>query len=143
MKKICALLVVVTIGLLFTACRVKEAYDFLNPIDEISEISIVAISFDENNQVIQTELRKLEDTSAFLDDFRSLNCYVYFGDPTGVVVEGEEDTVIKISYQNSEYELINWKGQAEDTLEKGFNFYAGYNVFDKDQFEALIEKYIS
>ena len=78
-----------------------------------------------------------------VNDFKDVNCYTYFGDPTGVVVEGEEDTVIKVSYQNGEYELINWRGQAEDTLEKDFSFYAGFSVFDEEQFEDLLMKYIN
>ena len=123
------------------ACRVRENYAFLDSVDEISEISIVSISFDENNEVVQTKIRKIEDTEAFLNDFKAVDCYTYFGDPTGVVVKGKEDTVIKVSYQNGEYELINWRGQAEDTLEKDFSFYAGFSVFDEEQFEALIEKY--
>jgi hypothetical protein len=141
MKKTLLGLFVLLICCFVSACRVKETYDFLNATDEISDISIVAISFDENDEVIQTEIRKIDNISAFLDDFKAVSCYIYFGDPTGVVSEGKEDTVIKITYQNGEYELINWKGQAEDTLEKDFNFYAGFSVFDEEQFEALITKY--
>ena len=143
MLKRIAILFVAIIGFALAACRVRENYDFLNATDEISEISIVSISFDENNEIIQTEVRKIEDTTAFLNDFKDVNCYTYFGDPTGVVVEGEEDMVIKVSYQNGEYELINWRGQAEDTLEKDFSFYAGFSVFDEEQFEDLLMKYIN
>ena len=70
-------------------------------------------------------------------------CYTYYGDPTGVTPEGVSDTVIKISYVNEEYELINWTGQAKCTTENGFRYYAGYNVFDENQFEALIEKHLT
>lgn len=143
MKKCLMILFVVIMCIHFGSCRHEETYRFLNSTDEISKISLVAISFDENEKVIQTEIQKISDTVAFLDDFRDVNCYTYYGDPTGVTEEGVEDTVIKISYANDEYELINWMGQAVYTQERGFIYYAGYSVFDKDQFNALISDYLT
>ena len=92
--------------------------------------------------MIEEKVQQVEDQKAFIADFRDVNCFTYYGDPTGVTPEGVEDTVIKILYKNDEYELINWKGQAEYTSEKGFRYYAGYSVFDEQAFEALIEEYL-
>lgn len=126
--------------LLLVSCRNSEAYEFLNPTHEIAEITIVNILFGENCDLIEAEIKKIEDTSTFLKDFQKVNCYTYFGDPIGVTPEGVEDTVIKISYANGEYELINWNGQSKYTAEKGFNYYAGYSTFDEQQFESLMAK---
>ena len=129
--------------LFFASCRHKETYAFLNSTDKIVGISVVKISFSDNGEVIQTEVREIKDTKAFLDDFKGIDCYTYYGDPLGISEEGSEDTVIKIFYENDEYELINWLGQAKYTCENGFSYYAGFSVFDEMQFEALIEEYLS
>lgn len=141
MKKGLAIFITILICFLAVSCRHEETYSFLNSPDKISGVSIVTISFNENGGVIQTEVQKIDDINVFLDDFRNITCYTYYGDPTGVTVEGVEDTVIKVSYQNDEYELINWMGQAEYTQARGFSYYAGFSVFDEDQFELLITKY--
>ena len=141
MKKI--VVVILSVLLLIcsnAACRVREAYGFINPSESIINISIVKLSF-ENEELLQTTVATVDDTSLFLADFRKIKCYVYFGDPSGITPEGISDTVIKIDYENSEYELINWNGQARYTIEGGFNYYYGFNIFDEEQFEALIEKY--
>ena len=123
------------------SCRHKETFQFLHSTDEITAVSIVSLTFDENKQLVQTELTTVEDTNAFLRDFRSVDCYTYFGDPAGITPEGRNATVIKISYRNMDYELINWNGQAEYKTEKGLNYYTGFSVFDEKQFSALIFKY--
>lgn len=132
---------IIAILFFFTSCRHQETYDFMNAVDEIAEISIVALSFDEEQALVETNVQKIVDTNAFLNEFGDIACYTYSGDPAGVTPEGVEDTVIKISYTNEEYELINWNGQAKYTLERGFIYYSGYHVFDKDQFESFITKY--
>lgn len=141
-KKIVAPILVLICFFLY-ACRNQESYRFLNSTDEISEISIVTVSFSENADLIQTEIRKIQDVNLFLEEFRRVDCYSYYGDPVGIFEEGATDTVIKILYENDEYELINWRGQTEYTIERGFRFYAGYNVFDENQFKSLIKKYSS
>ena len=141
MKKI--VILIVCLICLLSSCRHRETYPFLNSIEEISNISIVSLSFNANGEMTQTEIEKIVNTDVFLDDFRNISCYTYYGDPTGVTPEGISDTVIKISYTNDEYELINWTGQAEYTTEKGFRYYAGYSVFDEKQFESLIAKYLT
>ena len=138
MKKVLSILII-AISIVFTSCKQTEVYSFLKPTDEVFEIAIVALSFDNAENLIETEIKKIEDISAFLEDFKKLDCYACWGDPAGVTPEGVEDTVIKISYANGEYELINWNGQSEFTSEKGFKYYAGYSIFDEQQFESLIE----
>lgn len=125
----------------FASCRHPETYEFLKTTEKIASISIVEISFNENCELEQTEIKKINDINAFLDDFNQVSCYVYYGDPLGVTPEGVSDTVVKITYENDDYELINWSGQSEYTDDKKFQYYAGFSVFDEKQFETLIEKY--
>lgn len=125
---------------LLSSCRVQTEYDFLLPNDEIVEISVVTLHH-EDGEVIETEVKKVEDTAAFLEEFKKIGCYVYFGDPTGVTPDETDGTVIKILYQNGEYELINYCGQARYLEERGLVYYAGYYAFDREAFEALIKTY--
>lgn len=111
------------------------------PSHEITEIAIINVSSAEGDNLTETEIQRIEDTDTFLEEFRKIGCHTYFGDPISVLPEGEKSTVIKISYQNGSYGLINWNGQTEYTPEKGLKYYAGYSVFDEDQFKSLISKY--
>ena len=127
--------------MLLPACGKAKVYRFLNPSDEITEIAIINVSSAEGDNLTETEIQRIEDTDTFLEEFRKIGCHTYFGDPISVLPEGEKSTVIKISYQNGSYGLINWNGQTEYTPEKGLKYYAGYSVFDEDQFKSLISKY--
>ena len=142
MKKVVFILEIIVMLFCFVSCRYIKTYSLLNPIDEIESISIVIISFNEQSDIVQTEVRKIEDIQVFLNKFSNIDCYTFYGDPRGLTNEGEEDTVIKVCYKNGEYEMINWSGQAKYTKKRGFRFYAGYSVFDEDQFEALLSEYL-
>ena len=141
MKIINRCFVFVLLCIMLVSCRKQELFQFLNPIEEITNISIVEINFGDENEIIQTEIVGIDDISAFINDFQKVNCYVYYGDPLGVTPEGVDDIVVKIMYENGEYELINWSGQSEYTIQGGFSYYKGFNVFEEKQFEFLISKY--
>lgn len=144
MKKYISIIILV-FSLLCASCRHRETYKFLYGQDTISSISIVNISFPEGwkktKEIIHTEISTIDNFPLFLKDFHNVDCYTYFGDPTGVTEEGISAIVIRIIYNNGDYELINYCGQAEYTNTNGLNFYAGFSVFDKDQFDQLIDKY--
>ena len=132
---------IVFLSLLFISCSVEEDYQFLCSPEDIISISVVSLS-DENGEIVQNELNVIDNLDAFLNDFQSIHCRgVYGGSPSGVIIENSREVVIKILYSNDEYEFINWRGQAKYTQEKGFRFYAGFYVFDQEEFKALIEKY--
>ena len=140
MKKACIIFIIFFV-FLFSSCRYSEEYNFLNSINEIKEIAIVKLDFDDKGYLMETKIKTIENTNEFLCDFQRVDCYIYFGDPIPATPEGVEDTVFKILYQSNEYKLINWNGQSKYTAEKGLIYYAGYNVFDENQFETLIKKY--
>lgn len=139
MKKILILLIVTLTFL--CACRRKEAYIFMNETDAISYAAIVMIGFDSKGELQQTEISRMNDINLFMEDFKAVNCYTYYGDPLGITEEQTGTKVVKVVYSNGEYELINWNGQARYSLSSGFRYYAGYHVFDEVQFLNLIAKH--
>lgn len=142
-RKVQVLLLLFAVVLFNTACRHKNTYDFLHSTDDIVAVSVVDLSFDENRALVETEVKQVADINGFLNQFSSLDCYTYFGDPVAATPEGTEDTVIKILYDNGEYELINWRGQSRYLAERGLKYYAGYRVFDEQQFETFIKYLLS
>ena len=134
------------VAMVFTlsACSGKKAYEFINKESEIRTIEIVKLcEYDQENGEYKEELISIvEDHAAFLSDFKKVECYNHWTDPTGVF---EDSIVIKITYQNDEYELIHHYGQGKyrhyDDNQSYFQPYAGYRYFDEEQFNDLIEKY--
>lgn len=87
MKKI-LLIIFIVFSLLLVSCRYPETYSFLNSTDEIKKITIVQLSFDNEGSLIETEIQKIEDINTFLEDFKKISCYKYFGDPTSAATVG-------------------------------------------------------
>ena len=140
MKKALLLVItIITILFILSSCRTKTNYEFLETTDSIEEISIVELSFDDDGALVETEKRAIYDVDVFLDTFKRIDCYKYYGDPLGATQEGVKDTVVKITYKDGGYELISWRGQSKYTVENGLEYYAGYSVFDEAQFKELIE----
>ena len=127
-----------------SACSGKKAYEFINDESEISTIEIVKLcEYDQEKGEYQEQLiSTIEDHETFLSDFKKVACYNHWTDPTGVF---EDDIVIKIYYENGEYELIHYSGQGKyrhfEDNPSFFAVYAGYRYFDEEQFNQLIDKY--
>ena len=143
-KVIFTIAVLMAVAFTLSACDGKTAYEFINDESEISKIEIVRLcEYDEEKGEYREELISLiEDRSAFLSDFKRVECYEHWSDPTGVF---EGNTVIKITYKNGEYELIHHSGQSTylhfDDNPSFLQIYAGFCDFDEKQFNELIEKY--
>lgn len=141
MKRRCIVLVTVFLLLLLVSCRQASTYSFLNSTQKIEAISIVRLTFDDNGDLSENEIKIIENCSEFIDDFQKMNCYNYLGDPFGAIPENEKsDTVIKILYDGGEYEFINWCEQSKYTVDYGFKYYMGFKVFDEHQFKGLVDK---
>ena len=123
-----------------TSCKAKIKYSFLNPITNIFAIKIVEVGADDSQGINeQTEIMVIEDIKAFIDDFTQLSCFKVYTDPLGVA---PFEIAIKIIYSNDDYELISSNGQARYTQKKYKN-YVGYYYFNDDEFDELIDKYLS
>ena len=145
MKKIIlGIFVLMVVFFTLSACSGKKAYEFINEESEISTIEIVKLcEYDKEAGEFREEIiSTIEDHSTFLSDFKKIDCYNHWSDPTGVE---ENDVVIKITYKNGEYELIHHYGQGKyrhfEDNPSFLQVYAGYRYFDEEQFNDLIEKY--
>lgn len=141
MRKVALFFILICLLSTIASCRHRTDYDFLDLPNLISSVAVVDLSFDSDNRLIVTEVKEIDDIDKFLVDFNNIDCYVYYGDPTGVTPEGIQSLAFKISYNNGKYELINWNGQSTFIPENGLTYYDGFRVFDENQFVDLIEKY--
>lgn len=140
MKKATVFFLLSILMIFSVSCGFQRPYHFLNSLDEVKEIMIVKLTF-EDKEMMQTDLQRIENTEVFLEKFQQIPCHRRFGDPTGATEEGVENVVFRISYLNGEYELIDWYGKSVYTLENGFKYYAGYDSLDEQAFELLIQRY--
>ena len=133
------ILVTVMLGIaLITGCGKQQEYSLLNDVTEISEVQIVWVGerAGGESRPPQTTLCVVEDTDAFIRELLSINVKPLY--PPDSVASNEK--AIKIIYNNGEYELIHYAGQSK--YRDGFyDHYTGCDSFNKNQFNALIEKY--
>ena len=114
-------------------------YDFLHPNSEIKSIEIVEIGLIDNNlpEPEQKNIRVIDDIASFLNDFSKIDCFERRTNPSR---PREGCALIKITYNNKEYELIDYNGQS--VFRDGYYYaYSGWYSFDEDQFSALVSKY--
>ena len=121
----------------FTGCTPKE-YTLSQDKENISSIQIVSLKYvygeDENEVPEEIPICEIENISEFLEDFSQIEVDSIHPPYRLEALAG--DTVIKIVYNNGEYERIFPHGN--DTADN-FN---GTNVLDEEQFAALIKKYV-
>lgn len=139
-KVIVCLFITFLFSTLFIACEIQSEYKFLHDPSEISSIEIVEIG-EENSQgnIEQNTIYIIENIEVFMRDFAKVDCYILYSDPTGIE---NNTTVIKVIYNNDDYELIGVDGQAQYTNGE-YDNYVGYRYFDRDQYESLLLKYSS
>lgn len=120
------------------SCETEARYKFIHDPSDIAAIEIIEVG-EENSQgsIDQTTVCVVHDIKAFMNDFTQLTCYYLYTDPVGIE---KNSTVIKIIYNNNDYELISASGQAR-CINGQYNNYVGYRYFDQEQYEALISKY--
>ncbi len=121
-----------------SGCEVKTKYEFIHDSPDISSIEIVKVGEESSQEIIeQTTISIVDDMERFIEDFNRINCYTIYSDPSGIE---DNAVVIKIIYNNDDYELIGVGGQAKYVSGK-YDNYVGYQYFDQDQYKALISKY--
>ena len=138
MKKLCFIIPIILVTVLITGCSNQKEYELLNDASLISEIQIVWVGERSEDEYVpsQTVLSVVEDTDAFIRELLSIDVKPLY--PPDSVASNEK--AIKIIYNNGEYELIHYAGQSK--YQDGFyDHYSGCDSFNKNQFNALIEKY--
>lgn len=142
-RKICAIVLIFTVLLSLYACRRKVSYKYMYDEDDIVEVHIVSFHNTDDGDFYTEHVKTIENLDAFMEDFNSVDCFVWWGDPTGIDSRFDGENIVKLIYSNGDYELINWFGQAEYTSDKGITFYAGIRIFDETQFKDLVSKYLA
>lgn len=138
MKKGLLFMLIVSVLLSCCGCIRKKKYEFLQDTANICSIQIVEIGKrDDNGEIKQTTICIIENIEAFLKDFSEVDCSSVFRDPAPL--SGNE-TVIKILYTDGNYELIAYYAQSK-FYDGYLHWYAGYYVFNEEQFDGLIIKY--
>ena len=123
---------------------IPKEYGFYNPEEDIIEVSIVTVYYDEDGKAALNEIRKVDDIEQFIKDFRAVGCYGKISEPGfDVLDEVDESTkLIKITYVNGDFELIGYHGTGltepgEDEIE----YLTGFTRFNNEQLNELMEKY--
>lgn len=141
MKRFMALFTIMcaTIMLLCCGCGLLGEQEFSCNVDEVKTIQIVTLDeyIKEEYRFEYTVLAEVSDHSYFIDRLKSIKTSVNWGDPN-VYTTGY--TVIRIEYENGDYDLIYSDAQ---TKKRGDKKNTGYLIFDKTQFNALISEYVT
>ena len=125
------------------SCNRKAEYRFHHEEEEIKEIYIVAIHFDKDvGNYYTDDLKKIDDKESFLQEFHNLDCFMWWGDPLTLNAESDGKAIIKVVYSNGNYELIDWNGQTVVVFDDS-NKHCGIRMFNEEQFNELVEKYIN
>lgn len=135
------ILVTVMLGIaLITGCGKQQEYSLLNDVTEISEVQIVWVGERSEGEYVpsQTVLSVVENTDSFVDELLSVDSELLYP-PASIPLDAK---AVKIIYNNGDYELLTYCGQAYYRADEDFyQSCAGCEYFDKNQFNALIEKY--
>ena len=139
MKKFCVLCVLLV--LLLSSCGFYSLIDTRKYTCDVSEVQSVQIvrleDIEPYYQFDYTVLFEITDYITFVDQLNNIETYVKWGTPH---VMNVEDIIIRIEYQNGDYELIS---RGVQCFCRSGTFTDGHFVFDESEFEALIEKYLN
>ncbi len=144
MKKILSLITTGLSALLFLMLFVgcKQEYPFIQDKSEISLIEIVSLKyvFVESGDPEEIIICEVENISDFLNDFSRIDFdYRYPPTFTNYV---NTPTVVKITYENGEYEWICPSGKGTYRHSNESLVFHGTAVLNDDQFAYLITKYV-
>lgn len=140
MKKLCFIIPIILVTVLITGCSNQKEYELLNDASLISEIQIVWVGERSEGEYVpsQTVLSVVENTDSFVDELLSVDSELLYP-PASIPLDAK---AVKIIYNNGDYELLTYCGQAYYRADEDFyQSCAGCEYFDKNQFNALIEKY--
>lgn len=111
-------------------CQSTSQYEFAQPTDQISNLELIEV-IDNNESVLTT----LNVSSSLLTDIQALECKKYINDPSHSI----NGLAVKISYNDSSYEIISWESNVYCTTSK---CKYGFEYFDKDSFNDLLQDYL-
>ncbi len=127
---------------LFEECRTEEQTDYplLHHASAIVSAEIALLTDDEStpHEPPMKTLSGINDVSRFLTRFQQVPCYLTASADYGVI---KDEPLLKLTYENGDYELIASFGQAWLTSAEGFINDKGSHCFDPVAFHQLITQY--
>lgn len=132
---VCVLCVVVLLSLCSCGFIPQEQYHC--EIENVESIQIVRFNelVPEEYRFEYTVLSTIPDCPAFVDRLNSIKYSVNWGAPFTLK---ENDVVIRINYQNGDFDYIHPDTQS---FHRGEKVGTGYFLFNYEQFHALIAEY--
>ena len=134
-------------ALLFNYLNMVETctYGYMHDTSNILSIEIVNSDIQDDNSLLCETLAVIEDEAKFIEQLNSVE-YIYTND-YNYSERLNQKSAIKITYQNGDYEVFTYNHRDEvelldtGTERAGFGTYIG--TFDKTQFNALVNQYLS
>lgn len=127
---------------LFEESRTEERTDYslLHNASDMVSAEIVLLSEDEGvpHEPPTKTLSTIKDIKLFLTRFLQVPCYVTASADYGVA---KDTPLLKLTYANGDYELIDALGQARFTSAEGFINDKGNRCFAPETFRQLIAQY--
>lgn len=122
------------------SCELETKYDYLHEISSIATIEIIEVGniLDGADDIEQKIICNINDVNQFINELSTIDCYA-LSSPQKI---RNDSTVIKITYINGDYELIDALGQSK-FINGIFYRSEGWYSFDEKQFEDFINKYAS
>jgi len=129
------------------SCNDSNTYNLLRDRSQIVSIEIVEYASDEVDDPLTegTVLAVIEDREAFIDDFLALRCrnIIPIGSP--LVMSYTPSPVIRIIYDNGEYELVTDFGYEKHVIEDDGSQHRinlCWEYFDREEYLEFVEQYI-
>lgn len=116
----------------------KSKFNYIRPKE-----SIVAIDIIETTKDDEKIITSIENIDVFLNELEKIEySYVNYKFTEKVVAIPEDGVpLIKIIYNNGDYEILGYNTHSEST--QGYDCYGTYiGTFNEEQFNALLEKYM-
>ena len=127
--------------------NVKECeYHYMHDMSEIQSIEIVK-TLAQYNSFSCESIVQIDDKAGFIEELNGID-YTYANDEIcdGVYNYKDQNSAIKITYQNGDYEVFSYNHRDEaQVINDGNTIYrtgSYIGTFNKQQFDELIEKYL-
>lgn len=136
-KRLCVYVLCVVILLSLCSCGFIPQMQYHCEIENVESIQIVRLGdyVQAEYRFDYTVLSSIDDCSTFVNKLNSVKCSENWGSP---LLMPENGVVIRIAYQNGDYDLLH--PDAQHFYKNGVSNY-GYFFFNTEQFNALIAEY--
>lgn len=130
----------IILALIITACSALASEPYVCDVEAVESIQIARLlDFNENNHYrFEVDvICEISDVSAFAEQLNVIPQSTNWGEPYTMDIE---DTIIVVNYPNGDADLLCADAQV---FVRGIENQTGYLVFQREQFDALVEECLS